>query len=428
MRLSRRPTRHLICLASLLAFVSTPLLAQTGIDLLDADQIRRAIESPGGPERTVTVRAMLDQGPDSVIQATHVRDRLRYDDGEFENFAQGGFSQLNLGSGRVEVAQRFVVSADSAVVSAQVCFKRRADDPNRAADFLLHFYADEDDDGVKNPGRRRGLTYVVKEDITTAGAVRCMLLRGHLVGKPLDKGVHWVAVDWDTQLRKSLGEDHYTSDDEAVFNDRTKQVDHATEVRYRQVPPEPEAQYEGWLDPRSGDRTQTASGLKAVGIRLLVERTHAAEPDPTPDPTPDPEPDPEPEDDVRPGPLTAPPPGAGYSNCIPTVSRLVFDGDYRVSLCYETADGTKGEARAGIYKSSQSGLLWFFDSNNAEVLIKVLDGCMTNGHRWAFMAAATDVAFNLYVTDGKNQTWSYHNQQGQKALTQTDNMALRCSP
>ena len=44
------------------------------------------------------------------------------------------------------------------------------------------------------------------------------------------------------------------------------------------------------------------------------------------------------------------------------------------------------------------------------------------------MAAATDVAFNLYVTDGKNQTWSYHNPQGQKALTQTDNMALRCSP
>ena len=110
------------------------------------------------------------------------------------------------------------------------------------------------------------------------------------------------------------------------------------------------------------------------------------------------------------------------------MSRLVFDGDYRVSLCYETADGTEGEANAGIYKSSKSGLLWFFDDENAEVLVKVLDGCDETGHRWVFMAAATDLAFNLYVTDGKDQTWSYHNKQGEAAVTQTNNMALKCSP
>ena len=36
--------------------------------------------------------------------------------------------------------------------------------------------------------------------------------------------------------------------------------------------------------------------------------------------------------------------------------------------------------------SSQSALLYFFDRNNVEVLIKVLDGCGVNGHRWVFVA------------------------------------------
>ena len=43
------------------------------------------------------------------------------------------------------------------------------------------------------------------------------------------------------------------------------------------------------------------------------------------------------------------------------------------------------------------------------------------------MAAATDLAFNLYVTDGKSQTWSYHNKQGEAATTQNDKMALKCT-
>lgn len=421
MRPSRRVARHLICLTGLLALVSTPLLAQTGIDLLDPEQVLRAGEQSRSDGTTI-VRAMLSEVPIGVHQASHVRETLQYDDGEFENFEENSPLEPAVTGGVVEWAQRFELEADSVVVSARVCYYRPENDPNRSTDFKLRFYGNAVEGGVSNPGRRGGLLYTIETDIGRAGDHSCILLRDHLVGKPLGEGVHWVGVEWDTLTQKRLGGDHYTNEDEAD-TDRNGNAIHETEVRYRTLPVGEDTVGEGWMDPRGGARTLTASGLKAIGVSLVVETTHQDEPDDESDD----ESEPDPEDDVDPGPLTFPPAGEGYTGCRPTVSRLVFDGDYRVSLCYETAGGTVGEARAGIYKSSESGLLWFFDSDNAEALIKVLDGCDENGHRWVFMAAATDVAFNLYVTDGMSQTWSYHNKLGEAATTQTDNMALRCS-
>ena len=49
--------------------------------------------------------------------------------------------------------------------------------------------------------------------------------------------------------------------------------------------------------------------------------------------------------------------------------------------------------------SDESGLLYFFDRDNAEILIKVLDGCGVNGHRWVFVAPVTDLALNLEVRE-----------------------------
>ena len=417
--------RYLICLTGLLAFASTPLLAQTGIDLLDPEQVLRAAESDG----VATVRATLAEVPGGVIQGSHERQTLQFDDGDFENFADDvsplAPNVASVRSGTVEWAQRFELSADSLLVSARVCFYRRESDNSRDTDFKLRFYRNSVSNKEDYPGRRSGLVYAIEANNRAAGRHVCHLLRGDLTGKPLDRGKLWVAVEWDPTNMKRLGGDHYTRDDPAD-TDRNNRPVHETEVRERRLPlPDPDALNDGWTDGRSAGTTIT-SGLKAIGIRLEVETAHAT---PPPDPDPDPDPDPPPpEDDVRPGPLTAPPTGAGYTNCLPQVSRMVFDGDYRVSLCYETSNGTRGEARAGIYKSTQSGLLWFFDSNNAEVLVKVLDGCRQNNHRWVYMAAATDVAFNLYVTDGKSKTWSYHNKLGEAATTQTDTRALSCSP
>ena len=121
-----------------------------------------------------------------------------------------------------------------------------------------------------------------------------------------------------------------------------------------------------------------------------------------------------------------PPQGPGFTQCRPRTAPLVFEGGYEVRLCYETPSGEVGDAKSGIWASSESGLLWFFSRGNAEVLIKVLDGCRFNGRRWVFVAPVTDVAFNLYVTDGRGAVWSHHNRQGETAASRSDTSAFSC--
>ena len=118
--------------------------------------------------------------------------------------------------------------------------------------------------------------------------------------------------------------------------------------------------------------------------------------------------------------------GSGFTDCDPETALLVFDG-YEVRLCYETPEGLAGEGNRG-WASGQSGLLWFFNQDNAEVLVKVLDGCAINGHRWVFVAPATDLAFQLEVVhpDG-GEPWTHRNSQGRTAMTRSDISAFPCS-
>ena len=113
--------------------------------------------------------------------------------------------------------------------------------------------------------------------------------------------------------------------------------------------------------------------------------------------------------------------------CTPTSDVLQFDGGYRVRMCYITVEGQTGQARAGVWASSQSGILWFFSRENAEVLVKVLDGCEYNGHRWVFVAPVTDLGFELRVTGPDGDTWTHTNEAGTTAPTRSDTSAFRCS-
>ena len=113
--------------------------------------------------------------------------------------------------------------------------------------------------------------------------------------------------------------------------------------------------------------------------------------------------------------------------CEPTDTVLQFDGDYEVSMCYVTPDGEVGHAKAGIWASGQSGLLWFFSADNAEVLVKVLDGCKHNGYRWVFVAPVTTLEFNLRVTGPDGRQWSHTNSQGETATVRSDLSAFQCT-
>ena len=62
-------------------------------------------------------------------------------------------------------------------------------------------------------------------------------------------------------------------------------------------------------------------------------------------------------------------------------------------------DDTRGMAQVVHTTSDKSGLFYFFDPGNWEVLVKVLDGCGHNGYFWVYAAAATDVGFDIDVYD-----------------------------
>ncbi len=111
---------------------------------------------------------------------------------------------------------------------------------------------------------------------------------------------------------------------------------------------------------------------------------------------------------------------------------LTLNRGHQISMCVEfLKDGAPESAEVKDYglDSEQSGLLYFFDRNNAEVLIKVLDACGVNGYRWVFVAPVTDLAFNLVVTPpGGGEPWTHGNSLGQTAATAGDTKAFACSP
>lgn len=74
-------------------------------------------------------------------------------------------------------------------------------------------------------------------------------------------------------------------------------------------------------------------------------------------------------------------------------------------------EGVYGLGRAvPIDVSDESGMFWFFNSSNIELVVKTLDGRGVNGHYWVFFGALSDVEYWVTVRDtvgGGRRT--YHN-------------------
>lgn len=103
-------------------------------------------------------------------------------------------------------------------------------------------------------------------------------------------------------------------------------------------------------------------------------------------------------------------------------------GRFRVELTWEDHRGDLGEGHRVPNNSDTSALLWFFEPDNWEMLIKVIDGCSFNGHHWVFVAATTDVAYTLTVTDTLLGTERvYANPLGVASPAITDTVALPCN-
>ena len=95
-------------------------------------------------------------------------------------------------------------------------------------------------------------------------------------------------------------------------------------------------------------------------------------------------------------------------------------------------DNISGPAPGGIATpvrtgSTDTGLFWFYNDRNWEVMIKVLNGCAINGHYWVFAGALTDQAYRIRVVRASDgATVTYTNELGNRARAIADTSAFSC--
>ena len=118
------------------------------------------------------------------------------------------------------------------------------------------------------------------------------------------------------------------------------------------------------------------------------------------------------------------------SGCAGSDSSLCLaDSRFEVTVDWSTADGGRGPARAVPVGTNNSGLFYFFEPGNWEMLIKVLDGCAINDHHWVYAASATDQGLDIVVTDTlTGKTWTHSKAPGPPAPAITESNAFHCSP
>ncbi|HSK74854.1 MAG TPA: ELWxxDGT repeat protein, partial [Thermoanaerobaculia bacterium] len=86
--------------------------------------------------------------------------------------------------------------------------------------------------------------------------------------------------------------------------------------------------------------------------------------------------------------------------CVASATRLCLgNGRFAVTARWKDFDGNVGDGKAVPLAGGDTGYFWFFDDDNVEVVLKVLDGRPVNGKFWVFYGALSSVEYTLTVTD-----------------------------
>jgi hypothetical protein len=119
---------------------------------------------------------------------------------------------------------------------------------------------------------------------------------------------------------------------------------------------------------------------------------------------------------------------AAIAPCVADAQSLCLQGNrFKVSVQWKTGAGQTGVGTKVPVTSADSGLIWFFDEDNWEMLVKVLDGCTLNQNFWVFFAATTDVQYTLTVVDTQTgRVKVYFNPAGTPSPAVTDTGAFSC--
>jgi hypothetical protein len=125
-------------------------------------------------------------------------------------------------------------------------------------------------------------------------------------------------------------------------------------------------------------------------------------------------------------PILAPP---AISNCgSSSASALCLQGKFFISITERVgAPGTASTQAAVQTFDANSGVFSFFDPTDWEVLVKVINGCVLSNTWWVFTASATNVRYQMDVTDVQSGvTKIYFNYPGPPAPALTDTNAFPC--
>lgn len=107
----------------------------------------------------------------------------------------------------------------------------------------------------------------------------------------------------------------------------------------------------------------------------------------------------------------------GTGPCVPGATSLCLGGNrFRVEVQWRQAGvgaGRGAGTAVPLAGSDQTGLFWFFDATNIELIVKLLDGTSINDFYWSFYGGLSDVEYWITVTDtvtGESRT--YYNSKG----------------
>jgi plastocyanin len=87
-------------------------------------------------------------------------------------------------------------------------------------------------------------------------------------------------------------------------------------------------------------------------------------------------------------------------DCNSGSSLCLSGGRFQIDATWAAADGSTGRAHP-IALTSDSGYFWFYEPDNVELAVKVLNGCGVNGNYWVFAGGLTNLAVAITVTDAE---------------------------
>jgi hypothetical protein len=114
--------------------------------------------------------------------------------------------------------------------------------------------------------------------------------------------------------------------------------------------------------------------------------------------------------------------GSTPSPCVPNSSTIcLVNNRFSVRLTYDVGQGP--QPMTAIKYTGETGLFWFTDAGNIEVLLKMINACSFNQKFWVYAGGTTDVGVNITVTDSQTGAIKTYNN---VRVTITDGSAFSC--